>query len=1129
MVSAAQGLPRRLSTLETWGFGFTVLLFWLVVAPEVHAFIGPAAIWVWLPATAAGIVVILQIRRLALERLDAAGGSPVYVADLWRDRPWVARWAGLAYFHSWAIVPAALSWFLADYAAANLAVQGVTVPAWTIQFVFLGAIYLTAFSGVRVLSVIHLCFVLPSLGLLLLFALQGLGWLATSAAPERVRVEMPAWGPWFAAYLLIAYTTYGVETAAAFTADSRRPRATLNCLLAAATLLPVVMVGGSWFLARAAPPQPDATTGALLETIGAPLWSAFTPIGVTFMVAASLVLACATAVAVAPRVIWQLSRDGHLAPVLGQLSGEGVPRNAVLLALLLALAHTWMGADQMLLLGGASWIGFWCVMHVGLWRRRAESRVLWPRLALALALIEGAALLVGGIILGGALVLLGLMVPLLLVVGDHWLRRVELAPLGRLLPWRQSNRPDQGREIALMVGLILITVTVGWLAGRLIGEELTTEATRASIILLLIAAFVGIAWASRTSLRQIERLEHTGQALEEIIASAADGMLVADAEGRILLANPAAERLLDRNESELLGRQLQTFVPSLEGMPEAWSGFEEYDLPGDGDHRTVEVAARSSGTGAAVEYTVTLRDLTDRKVAETALRESEQRLEAALEASRVRVWEYDVESRRIRLAPGPDLLGYGLDKASIALRTWRGLLHPDDRAVAAERLDAHVLGEAAHYRSEHRQQAADGDWVWVLEQGRAVARDASGRALRIIGTSIDVSERKRLEQQLVQAQKMEAVGHLAGGVAHDFNNVLTAILATAELLLEDESELDVQQRQDIADIRDAALRAAEITRQLLAFGRRQQLRPSVVDVNEAVLGVERLLGRLIGEHIRLQTDLHPEPAYVRADPALLEQAIVNLVLNARDAMTEGGVLTVSTHALVLTAQDVAEFPDTGSGRAWAVRVADTGSGMSPETRERLFEPFYTTKGPGQGAGLGMAMVYGFVRQSGGFIWVHSEAGAGTRIDLVFPRVRSPGQAPALPPEQRVTDGRETILLVEDEPAVRSLLERILRGHGYIVHSAGNGKQALALAGQHDFRFDLLMSDLVMPEMGGRELVVALRQHAPALPVLFMSGYPNDPAAAHRDEDVPTYLQKPFTPARVLQEVRRILDAAQTAN
>ncbi|MCC5887600.1 MAG: amino acid permease [Gammaproteobacteria bacterium] len=953
----------------------------------------------------------------------------------------------------------------------------------------------------RVLSVVHLCFMLPSLGLLMLFALQGVGETLTmrGATVSGESFELPSAGGWLAAYFLIVYTTYGIETAAAFTADSRNPKATLNCLLAAAVLLPVVMVGGSLFLAFAGPTSYiDPSPGAVLETAGASLWGVFTPIGVTFMVASSMVLACATAVAVAPRVLWQLSRDGLLTPFLGILDRDGVPRRAVALAMLLALGHLWMDVEDMLLLGGATWVGFWCLMHLGLWGRRHDPRVLWPRLALGLAFIEALCLVVGGYLLGGSLVAIGLAMPLGLAFLDTASRNLRgWRPQRQPLSARRLAGDQQGTEIALTVGLILIIVSAGWWVGRLVGPDVTVEAGRLSIILLLITAFVGIAWAAWTHLRRLEQLQQARDDFHDVIVGAPDAVLVVDSEGRIRLANPAAERLLQDAENSLLGLQLKALVPGLEGTPAEWNRFQEYELTEGSAPRTVELAARSVPSSVHGEFTVTLRDLTDRKVTENALRASERHLQAALEASRSIVWDLNTVSGQLRRQGGPfDLLGYPIEATRTPINHWQSVIHRDDLAEVLRRMEAHFDGSVPVYESEHRVRTRAGKWLWILERGRAIARDEQGRATRMIGSTTDISQIKELELQLAQAQKMEAIGHLAGGVAHDFNNVLTAILTTAELLIDDE-RLQADQREDLIEIREAAQRAAQITSQLLAFGRRQQLRPKPVNLNEAVTSVTTLLRRLIGEHIRLEMAVSAEPAIVRADPVQLEQAIINLAVNARDAMPDGGSLTIAVESREVTSETTAGGERIQPGPAWSVVVTDNGAGMDAATRSRLFEPFFTTKGVGEGAGLGLAMVYGFVRQSGGIVLVESQPGEGTRFELLLPRATTEAvneeatiAATGGPP------GSESILLVEDEAAVRKLIQRALEGQGYQIEVAANGREALAiLDSQPPSRFQLVISDLVMPEVGGRELAERLRQTHPYLKILFISVYPNDSAAS----------------------------------
>jgi PAS domain S-box-containing protein len=1122
-------LPRSLSVIETWGFGFTVLLFWLVVAPEVHEELGAGALAVWLPAALAGIVVNLQIRKLALARPDAAGGSPVYVAGLWSDRPWVARWAGLAYFHSWAIVPPAISWLVAELAADNLAALGAPVSSTPLFLVILGAIYITAFSGIRVLSVVHLFFLVPSLGLLILLGTHGLGWLAfAEGSPGFVAVapEFPTWSVWLAGYFLVAYTTYGIDTAAAFTADSRRPRATIECLVAAAVLVVPVMVGGSWLLAQVGP---SAGTGlstlTVLEGLASPLWGGFTSAVVTFMLASSMLLACATSVAITPRVAWQLSRDGVLASTFGRLDRGTIPRMALAFAAVVALLHIWLDPVKMILLGGASWVGFWCLMHLGLWRRRGDPAVLWPHLALGLAVLEGGVLLVGGWVAGGWWVVAGLLVPLALIGVDLGVR-TYLDP--RMRPrFREQERvaPSHAWEIVLVVALILVAVAAGWTAGRLVGAETSTAGVRVTVIVFLVSAFVGVAWASWTSLRKLEVLERARAQLRDVIESARDAVIVVDPEGRVRSANPAAEELFSRREDEVVGRSLPDLMPGLSGVPRLWDRWREHAIPLGDDIRTVEIAAGTRVGAPWGEFTVTIRDLTDRKAAEEALRASEARLDLALEAARAGAWDLDVRTGAIiRAGQWEALLGQSPGRRSGSLDEWKKTLHPEDRDEVVRRLERHIQGASGVYESEHRIRTAGGEWLWVLSRGAAVQRDDQGMAIRVLGTTADLSERKRLEHQLLQAQKMEAVGRLAGGVAHDFNNVLTAILGTAELILGDDKELDRGHHSDIVEIRDAAVRAAEITQQLLAFSRRQQLRPIVVDLNDAVTRVERLLKRLIGEDVRVIIRRHPDPGSVRADPSQLEQAILNLAVNARDAMPGGGTLTVETAPFQITEELSEDVEGVEPGPGVALSVSDTGEGMDEETRSRLFEPFFTTKEPGQGTGLGLAMVYGFVRQSGGMVLVETEEGGGSTLSLVFPRV---AEAPE-PPLREASDdpppgGTETILVAEDEAAVRDLLRRILEKQGYRVVEAANGVEALAVAEEHADEIQLVIADLVMPEMGGRDLAEQLRAVNPELPILFISGYPYDPAERGFAGDAPTFLRKPFSPRVLLGEIRGLLD------
>jgi signal transduction histidine kinase/CheY-like chemotaxis protein len=391
----------------------------------------------------------------------------------------------------------------------------------------------------------------------------------------------------------------------------------------------------------------------------------------------------------------------------------------------------------------------------------------------------------------------------------------------------------------------------------------------------------------------------------------------------------------------------------------------------------------------------------------------------------------------------------------------------------------------------------------------------------------DVTERRSLEERLHQSQKMEAIGRLAGGIAHDFNNTLTAILGYCNLMIEDRTP-DDPGRQDLEEIRAAGQRAADLTRQLLAFGRRQVLQPQLVDVSALVGNLEETLRRLTGENIELVTALAPEVSSIRVDPAAFEQILVNLVVNARDAMPRGGRLTVETANVELDAAYAQTRLAVIPGHYVLLAVTDTGQGMDASTTDRIFEPFFTTKAAGRGAGLGLATVYGIVKQSGGYIWVYSEPNRGTVFKVYFPSViarQSDGAAEGSPAEGEPA-GWETLLIVEDDEVVRILARETLRRHGYHVLEARHGLDALRIAERHADTIHLLVTDLVMPHMSGRDLADRLVEIRSDLKVLFISGYTAH-AVLHRElTPGSAFLQKPFTPDALATKVHAMLDGAK---
>jgi PAS domain S-box-containing protein len=510
----------------------------------------------------------------------------------------------------------------------------------------------------------------------------------------------------------------------------------------------------------------------------------------------------------------------------------------------------------------------------------------------------------------------------------------------------------------------------------------------------------------------------------------------------------------------------------------------------------------------------------ERKRAEEALARSQATYRSLVEDSSFGISQSTLDGRLIAVNPAlVSMLGYASEaellRTNLATDVY---VDPGQRARLVE-----VVLKAGTIAAESQWRRKDGKTITVRQIGRVV-RDAQGRVEYFNAIIEDVTERQLLEAQVRQAQKMESVGRLAGGVAHDFNNVLTAIFGYADLVLEELPPAGAA-RQDVEEIRKAAERAAALTRQLLAFSRQQLLAPVVVNLNELVQDIDKMLRRLVTEDIELRLALARDAGNFRADPGQLQQVLMNLVVNARDAMPTGGKLLIETTNTELTEQYSELHQAVVPGSYVMLAVSDTGIGMDAETKARIFEPFFTTKEKGQGTGLGLSTVYGIVKQSEGYVWVYSEPGRGTTFKLYFPRVGEPAAALRPPPETATLTGTETILLAEDDEMVRPLAKGLLEKLGYTVLEAENAAQALKVASAHRGAIHLLVSDVVMPGASGRELARRLAATRPDTRVLYVSGYTDD-AIVHHGMLEPGlhFLQKPFTPAALARKVREVLDA-----
>ena len=515
------------------------------------------------------------------------------------------------------------------------------------------------------------------------------------------------------------------------------------------------------------------------------------------------------------------------------------------------------------------------------------------------------------------------------------------------------------------------------------------------------------------------------------------------------------------------------------------------------------------------------RELREAK-ARATLRATEASYETLVEHAPVGIYRSSPEGRFLSVnAAVVRILGYDAAADVLGLHMAR-----DVYADAAERqrlVERDSYSARQYDNVEATWKRRDGRLLTVQLSVRAV-RDAAGRVEYYETFVRDVTDQRRLQQQVLQSQKLEAVGRLAGGIAHDFNNLLTVITSYSDLLLEDLSPGDPK-RDDLEQVRKAADGAAALTRQLLAFSRQQVVEPRVVSLNTVVEGLHKILRRVIGEDVELTTTLAPDLGAIRADVGQLEQVLMNLAVNARDAMPTGGRLTIET-ANVEHDPDYARDQDAAAVRRFAMlAVSDTGCGMDEATKAKIFEPFFTTKEPGKGTGLGLATVYGIVQQAGGFIWVYSEPGHGTSFKIYLPQVDATAEVAAAATGARAPGGTETVLLVEDAAAVRAVTKQVLERHGYAVLEAPDGEAAVRLAQRHRGPIHLLLTDVVMPRVSGRELAEQLARVRPDTRVLYASGYTDDSVVRHGIlESGTAYLQKPFSPESLARKVREVLDA-----
>ncbi len=625
--------------------------------------------------------------------------------------------------------------------------------------------------------------------------------------------------------------------------------------------------------------------------------------------------------------------------------------------------------------------------------------------------------------------------------------------------------------------------------------------------------------------------EHVGDRearLSAILNTTVDGIITIDRKGIVETFNPAAETMFGYTASEVIGRNVSMLMTKPDrddhdGYLERYGRTGEKKVIGIGREVVgrrrdgtefplyLGVGERADGSG----FTGVLRDLTERKLADEALEQSRRTLATlisnlpgmAYRCKNERDWTIEYAS-----AGSVDLIGYAPEELVGGNVSYADLIHEEDRERVWDEVQ-HAIEEDSAYQLTYRVTTSDGEARWVAEQGCAVhAADGSVEALE--GFITDISDRKRLEEEVLQAQKMEAVGRLAGGIAHDFNNLLMGIVGCARIASKDVVPGSDTEHQ-VREIQAAAERGAGLTRQLLTFGSRKASEPEPILLDHVIESVETMIRRLLGEDVRLSLELRAGGGPIVADPGQIEQVLLNLAVNARDAMPEGGVLRISTGK------------HHNDDDLIVLEVADTGTGMDAETRAKAFDPFFTTKKDTEGTGLGLSTVYGIVTQLGGTVQLDSEVGKGTCFRIFLPRTEAEPEAEEVEAESVPTGGGETVLVVEDDRLVRAGVRHILQEQGYQVLLASNGNEALRVCDEHDDGIDLLLTDCIMPGMGGAQLAEAIHEKREGVKALFMSALPHEVLVEQgRLQPGQPTVQKPFKDGELAARIRGLLDGRE---
>ncbi|MBD1919589.1 amino acid permease [Microcoleus sp. FACHB-831] len=931
-------LPRSLSAFETWGFGLTAHTGWIAVAPAIHAALGVNAIFVWLPGTIVGMLLNFQVQRLGMRWPEMSGGTPNYAARLLKHYPGLARYVALGYFVGWASAPAVIATVLSDLIKANLEPLGIACPTLALNIGFTCIAFVVAFSGTRALAILHLFFLIPAVGFLLTFCFQGLWWLTFShhspgffPPVETSHTTSLHFGDWAKWYFIGTWNLYGCETTSSFVADSRRPNETLRFMTFATWLMPPVYLGFSWLLTRLAT-EPGLSNSTYITLLAAskPFWGQAGSMLVTLLIAFSSFLNCATAVCVLPRILYQLSLDGHLSPVFAVVSKRGVLGPALLFTFLISLAClVWGDVARIVMVTNTGYLASIIGIHLGLWLRRGLAEVRWPWLSLGFCIVGAVVFVVGGLAWSWQDWLIGLLLPIVILAIDAAIRRIPFAPFHPRWWQKHYNPQNNGKfkdfvavQVIVLIVLVCSATSIGWTIGANLGRITGVPSADLLVVLLVTIAFCAVAIACWTTLPQVasiaEAREHAETLFMTALDTVPDTILVLDQSGAIRQANPAAVELFEMKPVELIGRRLNEFLCELPVSPAEWELRSEQTLAQRKKGlRTIEATISQRSNQKLQEYIVILRDITSRKQSEEALQQSESQLRE--QALTLEGTLQDLQRTQTQLIQTEKMSSLGQLVAGVA--------HEINNPVNF------IYGNITHV-GEYTNDLLG--LVNLYQQ-------------RCPQTDVEIEE-------FIEDIDLDFL-------IQDLPKTLSSMKVGAERIREIVLTLRNFSRLDESDMKPVNIHEG-IDSSLLILHNRLKAKPDRP-------GIE-----IVKEYGNLPK--------VECYAGQLNQVFINIISNAIDALEK--------HDKERSLEAIKERPSMITIRTFRsdrdrviISIQDNGPGMTDSVKSRVFDPFFTTKPVGQGTGLGLSISYQIVvDKHSGQLKCISTSGQGTEFLIEIP-------------------------------------------------------------------------------------------------------------------------------------------------